>query len=81
MPPDGRSHLGEVVVSYPRTLEQAREHGHQAERELALLVAHGVLHLLGYDHQGDVAAMEMQAQERRTLKALGFEVKDDVSDE
>lgn len=49
-PPDGVRHLGEVVISYPTAQRQAREAGHPVERELAWLLAHGVLHLLGYDH-------------------------------
>jgi len=52
-PPDGVRYLGDVVVSYPRAVEQAAEQGY-AERpawELSCLVVHGVLHLLGYDDQ------------------------------
>jgi len=51
MPPDGVRHLGDVVVSYPRAVAQAAGQGHSPARELACLVAHGVLHLLGYDDQ------------------------------
>lgn len=50
LPPDQVTHLGQVVVSYPRAVAQARAAGHSTERELALLTAHGVLHLLGFDH-------------------------------
>lgn len=42
--------LGEVILSYPQAARQAGEAGHPVQREVALLVAHGVLHLLGYDH-------------------------------
>ena len=42
--------LGEVIISYPQAARQAPAAGHTVPREVALLVAHGVLHLLGYDH-------------------------------
>ena len=50
-PPEEPPHLGEVIISYPQAQRQAAEAGHGVERETALLVVHGVLHLLGYDHQ------------------------------
>jgi len=43
--------LGDVVVSLDRARVQAAERGHSLEHEIAFLVAHGVLHLLGYDHE------------------------------
>ena len=43
-------HMGEVIVSYPQAMRQAKTAGHSGKQEIALLVAHGVLHLLGYDH-------------------------------
>ena len=48
--PEASDYLGDVIVSYPRAVAQAGEQGHPVEQELALLVVHGVLHLLGYDH-------------------------------
>ena len=42
--------LGEVIVSYPQALRQSREANHTVQHEVALLVTHGILHLLGYDH-------------------------------
>ncbi|TET76931.1 MAG: rRNA maturation RNase YbeY, partial [Candidatus Cloacimonadota bacterium] len=51
LPPDGVTRLGEVIISYPQAVEQAKEQGHATEKELALLVIHGILHLLGYDHE------------------------------
>ncbi|MCR5223916.1 MAG: rRNA maturation RNase YbeY [Bacilli bacterium] len=42
--------LGEVYVSIPKMKEQAKEFNHSEKRELAFLVCHGLLHLLGYDH-------------------------------
>jgi probable rRNA maturation factor len=43
LPPDGVTRLGEVIISYPQAVEQAKEQGHSPERELALLVIHGIL--------------------------------------
>jgi probable rRNA maturation factor len=43
-------YLGDVIISYPRALDQAQDLGHSVEHELCLLIIHGVLHLLGYDH-------------------------------
>jgi probable rRNA maturation factor len=61
-PPDGVRHLGEVVVSYPQAIIQAAEHRHPVEREVAILIIHGVLHLLGYEH--DVPERERRMRDR-----------------
>ena len=63
MPGEAQAGLGEVVISYPQLERQARQAGHSAERECAILVAHGVLHLLGYDHQDDGQEIEMKGLE------------------
>lgn len=69
-PPDGVLHLGEVIVSYPRAVAQAGEHQHSVQRELALLLVHGVLHLLGHDHEEPEDEARMRAAEERVLGAL-----------
>ena len=48
--PDGQQHLGEVIISYHQAIIQAEERHHSVNRELTILLIHGVLHLLGYDH-------------------------------
>ena len=68
LPPYGVTHLGDVVISCPQALAQAKEQGHSARRELALLVIHGVLHLLGYDHKGLREAKKMRAREKELLE-------------
>ncbi len=68
--PEGPSQLGEVIVSCPQAVRQAEEGGHSLERELSVLVIHGVLHLLGYDHETDEDAEVMEAHELQILQDL-----------
>jgi probable rRNA maturation factor len=70
-PPDGVAHLGEVIVSYPTAERQASEQGHGVEREIAHLVVHGLLHLLGYDHAEPNEERRMRSLEERLLAAVG----------
>ena len=68
LPPDEVTRLGEVIISYPQAIEQAREQGHSPERELALLIIHGILHLLGYDHEEPEEEDEMRRREKELLE-------------
>ena len=68
LPPDGVTRLGEVMISYPQAVEQAKEQGHSAQRELALLIIHGILHLLGYDHEKPEEERKMRDRERELLE-------------
>jgi probable rRNA maturation factor len=68
LPPDGVTRLGEVIISYPQAVAQAREQGHSVEKELALLVIHGILHLVGYDHEEPEAESRMREKERELLE-------------
>lgn len=70
--PGGVVLLGDVIVSLERAREQAHEYGHSFEREVAFLVVHGVLHLLGYDHETDAERAEMRAREEAVLAELGL---------
>ena len=72
IPPGMAVELGDVVVSYPRAVEQAAEFGHSVDRELAYLVAHGVLHVLGYDHEVEAEREAMRQKEEEALTPLGF---------
>jgi len=66
-PPDGVLHLGEVIISYPQALIQAEEHGHSLQKELTILLIHGLLHLLGYDHEEKELERRMRAREKELL--------------
>ena len=68
LPPDGVTRLGEVIISYPQSVEQSKEQGHSPERELALLVIHGILHLMGYDHEEPEEESKMRKRERDLLE-------------
>jgi probable rRNA maturation factor len=63
-------HLGEVVISFPQAVIQAEEHGHSVKREIAILIIHGVLHLLGYEDEKPELKLLMSAREREILSHL-----------
>jgi len=67
---DGIEHLGEVIISYDTALRQARENDHPVEKEISILLIHGVLHLLGYDHEDDTQAGEMERMETEILQQI-----------
>lgn len=48
--PDGKFYLGDIIISVPKALNQARERGRDLEKEMKILTIHGFLHLLGYEH-------------------------------
>lgn len=65
--------LGDIVINMSRADEQAKEYGHSFERELAFLVVHSMLHLLGYDHEeGKAAESEMFALQEQILSSMGL---------
>ena len=65
--------LGDMVICIPVLEGQARAQGHRARHELAVLLIHGFLHLLGYDHERSRGATLLQARaERKLLDAMGF---------
>lgn len=61
--PGEEGHLGDILISVPTARRQAESAGHSTERELKVLLLHGVLHCLGYDHETDQG--EMERLERR----------------
>ena len=66
-PPDGVLHLGEVIISYPQAVAQAEERGHSIKKEVAILIIHGVLHLLGYEDEKPGLKRKMRAREKEAL--------------
>ncbi len=64
--------IGDVVISTEKAGEQSQEFGHSFRRELAYLVVHGVLHLVGYDHQVEEQKCRMRQAEERILSGLGL---------
>lgn len=73
-PPDGVKHLGEVIICYPKAVKQATEHRHSIKREIAILIIHGILHLLGYDHGEPEPTREMKDREAAILKTVEGEL-------
>jgi len=66
--PDGSRPLGEIVISVAQAERQARTSGHSLGRELRILILHGYLHLLGYDHEvDDGTMMRLQSRLERAL--------------
>ena len=73
-PPDGVLHLGEVIISYPQAVIQAEEQQHSVKREIAILIIHGLLHLLGYEHETHEQKQLMSAKETEILSHLEKEL-------
>jgi rRNA maturation RNase YbeY len=64
--------LGDIVISVPAAARQAREEGHSLGREIDRLLVHGLVHLLGYDHErGPREALRMRRKERTLLREIG----------
>jgi probable rRNA maturation factor len=64
-------YLGDIVISYPRAEAQAQAGGHPTSAELQLLVVHGVLHLLGYEHATAAQKRTMWAAQAEIMQAIG----------
>lgn len=71
-PETGELLLGDIVISIERALEQAKEYGHSSKREYAFLIAHSMLHLLGYDHMVPEEAAVMEAKQEEVLRQLNI---------
>lgn len=67
-------YLGDLVVAYPYSAAQAEREGYDLTQSLLLLVAHGTLHLLGYDHDSAANRAEMWAAQDKALTALGVDL-------
>ncbi len=71
-PPGEPLQLGDVVLCYPIAVRQAEEYGHALDREVVYLFAHGMLHVLGYDHEREDERAVMRGKEERALDAAGL---------
>ena len=68
--------LGDIVISLEKAAAQAEEYGHSFEREAAFLCVHSMLHLLGYDHEGDDGKeADMRRRQSDILEDMGLSVK------
>ena len=74
-PPDGVTHLGEVIISYPQAVIQAAEQGHPVKKEIAILIIHGVLHLLGYGDEKPEPKRQMTAKEKEIMSYIESRLK------
>ena len=64
--------LGDIMISIPRVIEQAKEYGHSFERELAYMVVHGFYHVMGYDHIKEEDKVIMRPKEENILNKLNI---------
>ena len=71
--------LGDIIISWDHALAQAKEYGHSVNRELCYLFAHGLFHLMGYDHMEPDEQKEMRAMEEKALHMAGISREDDAS--
>lgn len=71
--PSSVSVLGDIIISIDFAQRQANEQGHSLEHELDVLLAHGILHLLGYDHMEEEDADEMFARQNEFIEGLANE--------
>ncbi|MBQ0026936.1 MAG: rRNA maturation RNase YbeY [Lachnospiraceae bacterium] len=71
-PENGELILGDIAISIQKVIEQAESYGHSRQRELGFLVAHSMLHLLGYDHIDEEERKKMEDRQEEILKGLGI---------
>lgn len=72
-PETGELILGDIVISKEKVIAQAEEYGHSVKREFAFLIAHSMLHLLGYDHMEEEERLVMEEKQRSILANFGIE--------
>jgi probable rRNA maturation factor len=69
---EGLLAIGDIVISIETAMKQSEQYGHSLERELAFLTAHGMFHLLGYDHMESSEEEIMMAKQEKVLDKLGL---------
>ena len=73
LPPGNIPRVAEIVISYERAKKQAEERGAILKDELQVLIVHGILHILGYDHEAAAEARKMKSREKMLLAAFSEE--------
>lgn len=68
--------LGDIVLCIPKVIAQAKEYGHSIKREYAFLIAHSMLHLMGYDHMSEEDRLIMEDKQRLIMDKLGISRKE-----
>ncbi len=71
-PDSGEAVLGDIVLCIPKVISQSRDYGHSSRREFAFLIAHSMLHLMGYDHMTDLERIDMERRQSEILDQLGI---------
>ena len=71
-PDSGEAMLGDIVLCIPKVISQAEEYGHSVRREFAFLIAHSMLHLMGYDHMTDEDRADMERRQEEILREMGI---------
>ena len=71
-PETGELMFGDIIISMDKVKEQAKAYGHSNTRELAFLVAHSMLHLMGYDHMVEEERIVMERKQEEILKSCGY---------
>lgn len=69
---EDRGYLGDIIIALPYIVQRAQEEGRSLSDDLALMIIHGTLHLLGYDHDNAEAQAEMWQLQQQALQALGI---------
>lgn len=73
-PETGRRYLGDILISYPRAMAQAEHAGHSVQNEVQLLIIHGMLHLMGFDHDTETNKKEMWQKQEKLLNNLSVDI-------
>ena len=71
-PDSGEYMMGDIMISMDKVKEQADLYGHSEKRELGFLVAHSMLHLMGYDHMEDAERLVMEKRQEEILNSIGL---------
>lgn len=72
---DNEINLGEIIVSLDKTLEQSKDKKHSFEEELFFLISHGIMHLLGYDHQTESELEFMLDQQGKSMEKVNVKIR------